>query len=310
MGVVCALDITHDPLHGFDSYLFADYLRQKRDQRIKYIISNSRICYGPRSPSHGGDESSLWKWSPYNGENPHTEHCHISVGDSKFYDLSSPWDLTGFGFPAGPPTTAVTDKSLLKIGSTGEDVRLVQERIMVDGIYGSLTEEAVRRYQLEKGLSVDGKVGPETWASLGFGAPAPSPEPAGDWIPAVISTVFGGRGDFNRSAYDNSILDDTSLYASLPWRLSPVRSVDLRAGSKILTNVPIKDVGPWMTDDNYHSSDTRPLAESCFLHRTPLPRGPNRGKIPNGAGIDISPAAARALGISGKGKLDWRFHVG
>src|SRR6266576_2391363 len=147
MGVVCALDITHDPLHGFDSYLFADYLRQKRDQRIKYIISNSRICYGPRSPSHGGDESSLWKWSPYNGENPHTEHCHISVGDSKFYDLSSPWDLTGFGFPAGPPTTAVTDKSLLKIGSTGEDVRLVQERIMVDGIYGSLTEEAVRRYQ-------------------------------------------------------------------------------------------------------------------------------------------------------------------
>lgn len=37
--VVTAMDITHDPAHGFDSYAFAEQLRQRRDPRIKSVIS-------------------------------------------------------------------------------------------------------------------------------------------------------------------------------------------------------------------------------------------------------------------------------
>lgn len=38
-GVVHALDTTHDPAHGFDSYAFSDMLIRQRDPRIKYCLT-------------------------------------------------------------------------------------------------------------------------------------------------------------------------------------------------------------------------------------------------------------------------------
>lgn len=38
---------------------------------------------------------------------------------------------------------------------------------MADGIFGPLTEEGVKEYQKRSGLTVDGVVGPRTWAALG-----------------------------------------------------------------------------------------------------------------------------------------------
>lgn len=40
------------------------------------------------------------------------------------------------------------------------------DHLIVDGYYGPLTEEAVKRFQEAHGLKVDGIVGPETWAVL------------------------------------------------------------------------------------------------------------------------------------------------
>ena len=83
-GVVRAIDFTHDPAHGFDSYQFADDLRQSRDPRIKYIISNRRIASATVSP---------WLWRPYDGANAHDRHCHISVVGSSLADEIKPWSV-------------------------------------------------------------------------------------------------------------------------------------------------------------------------------------------------------------------------
>ena len=63
----------------------------------------------------------------------------------------------------------------LEIGSRGENVRKVQTRLIqwgylsgpADGAYGEKTEAAVRQFQKNNGLTVDGRVGPRTAAAMG-----------------------------------------------------------------------------------------------------------------------------------------------
>ena len=69
-----------------------------------------------------------------------------------------------------------TIATLSKMGSRGDEVRKVQQKLKnlgyytgnVDGIFGTQTQSAVRRFQRDKGLSVDGIVGPKTLAALGI----------------------------------------------------------------------------------------------------------------------------------------------
>lgn len=68
----------------------------------------------------------------------------------------------------------------LKRGSTGKAVREAQSRLRrwgyynyaVDGIFGSRTEAAVRRFQRTNGLTVDGIIGKQTANALGISLPA------------------------------------------------------------------------------------------------------------------------------------------
>lgn len=92
--IVSALDLTHDPAGGFDSYAFAEVLRVNRDRRIKYVISNHRIF-----DTSGSD---AWTWHAYSGPDPHTNHVHVSVNDdgpvalNQLSDTRTPWNLDGF----------------------------------------------------------------------------------------------------------------------------------------------------------------------------------------------------------------------
>lgn len=169
-GVVTALDLTHDPKNGFDSYRFAQSLVDHRDERIKYIISNGKIVSG------SGQSTPAWKWRAYNGKNRHDHHVHISVkSNSTFYDDTVEW--TYKMLPAGTTTTTsyVEPPPTLKKGSQGELVKKLQtlltQRIgtvlIVDGDFGTETEAAVKKLQREKDLEDDGVVGPMTWRALG-----------------------------------------------------------------------------------------------------------------------------------------------
>ena len=65
---------------------------------------------------------------------------------------------------------------VLDIGSRGENVRKVQERLIqwgymtgsADGVYGAQTQAAVKQFQRKYGLTADGRVGPATAAKMGI----------------------------------------------------------------------------------------------------------------------------------------------
>ena len=57
---------------------------------------------------------------------------------------------------------------VLRKGDRGEEVRQLQGLLHVaqDGVFGALTEEALKAWQNENGLFPDGICGPKTWAKL------------------------------------------------------------------------------------------------------------------------------------------------
>lgn len=58
---------------------------------------------------------------------------------------------------------------VLKRGDVGEEVKILQKQLGgldVDGIFGVLTEFAVRQFQKDNNLLVDGIVGAQTWGAL------------------------------------------------------------------------------------------------------------------------------------------------
>lgn len=123
-----------------------------------------------------------------------------------------------------------------------------------------------------------------------------APSPSGRQI-NITATVFGGQ----KSAYGPPI-DDNSPGVALPFRFPgerpQVRITGQASGQSVVCD--IVDVGPWNTHDPYWETGARPQAETGTDLMTP-PRHTNK------AGIDLTAAAAKAVGIEGKGLVDWEF---
>lgn len=98
--------------------------------------------------------------------------------------LCKPASHTAMVLDDGSAATAATAATVtyavqlpvLKKGSTGDSVKALQILLTgygyscgtagIDGDFGSATESALRAYQKDKSLTVDGKCGPKTWAAL------------------------------------------------------------------------------------------------------------------------------------------------
>lgn len=172
-GVVQGIDITNDPARGIVSDRIARALADSRDPRIKYLISNGKMCRSYRS---GGKPA--WTWNDYSGPSPHDKHFHLSVvDDPKLYDNASAWSLPGIKVTekqAAKP--AKVEARVLKKGDVGEDVRKLQVRLIAlgydvgkkgaDGKFGIATDTAVRAFQKKNKIEIDGKVGSYTEEKL------------------------------------------------------------------------------------------------------------------------------------------------
>ncbi len=139
------------------------------------------------------------------------------------------------------------------------------------------------------------------WAKLQIGQAGPqvgqvTPTTASR-MTGITATVFGGPGDTQQSAYGVSV-DPAKPGVALPYHFQGVRQrVRVYANNKSI-DCDIVDVGPWNTNDPYWQNGARPQSETgTDMH----------GRTTNHAGIDLTPAAAAAIGIDGKGVADWEF---
>lgn len=163
-GYCHALDITHDPRNGFDSYKFADHLLAKQDPRLSYVISNGRIGGGPTGTQPG-------KWRKYTGPNKHDHHVHISVND-KGESNAQAWDIGDK--PVTIQSQAPAVQPVLRKTMKSADVMKVKERLKAHGIVVSQSTDlfdnetylGVMLFQLRNKLHDDGVVGPQTWKAL------------------------------------------------------------------------------------------------------------------------------------------------
>lgn len=126
----------------------------------------------------------------FKGTDAKKEHVGIYLGDGStvecssnvqyFPTMKSKW--THYAIPAGlydgdiPIPEPTTDKPTLRKGNTGVYVTLMQTELIqrgydcgskgADGIFGKDTEAAVKKFQGDHGLTVDGICGPKTWEAL------------------------------------------------------------------------------------------------------------------------------------------------
>lgn len=107
--------------------------------------------------------------------NPNSIGKAVSHGCIRLYneDVIEIYDLTPIGTPVNIVGSGYSARPL-KLGDSGKDVIQVQKMLKkikyykykVDGKFGVKTEIAVKRFQEDKGLVVDGIVGPDTYEAL------------------------------------------------------------------------------------------------------------------------------------------------
>jgi hypothetical protein len=85
--------------------------------------------------------------------------------------------------------TVATAAQVLKVGSRGPAVVALQEELGIpaDGVFGKQTKRAVKRYQRNHGLEVDGIAGPATLSSLGLADAARSSK--GTSVGAILESI-------------------------------------------------------------------------------------------------------------------------
>ncbi|MCM1142675.1 MAG: N-acetylmuramoyl-L-alanine amidase [Muribaculum sp.] len=157
----------------------------------------------------------------------------------------------------------------IKKGSRGEDVKTLQKalNLMVDGIFGVLTEEAVKEFQEANRLTVDGIVGAKTWAALGIKITnsrnikeiivhcSATPEEEDYTVDQIRDWHVNGNG-WSDIGYHYVIYRDGSVHTGRPESIAGAHCTNhntISVGVCYIGGCPPRSVKDW----NHKSKDTR-----------------------------------------------------
>jgi peptidoglycan hydrolase-like protein with peptidoglycan-binding domain len=132
--------------------------------------------------------------------------CRMSRHVSAFYGFGRPNYTDQPSSPGLPPPSATAGRPVLRLGNRGKSVSDLQAflnafdnaGLVVDGDFGPATDTAVKHWQAQKGLEVDGVVGPDTYkttdAAVAYVASLSAPPPPPSTPPFPGTVRLGSRG--------------------------------------------------------------------------------------------------------------------
>jgi|HubBroStandDraft_1064217.scaffolds.fasta_scaffold06809_3 GH25 family lysozyme M1 (1,4-beta-N-acetylmuramidase) len=157
------------------------------------LVSSDYTTYsdtGPGWAAYGGMTPVIWQYTSsatLNGVNNVDMNAYQGTAGDFQAQVTTGASTDGTTGAAAEPT--------LSEGATGAAVQTLQTRLnvwganlTVDGDFGALTLTAVKAFQTAQKLTVDGVVGPQTWAAL-LADPGTYPAPSGLAVGSVSLTV-------------------------------------------------------------------------------------------------------------------------
>ena len=143
---------------------------EAKGSKIKEIPKGRLVCLFYKEKDGSGKMA-------HTGFGLNGETCECSEGVQYFSKMKSKW--THWAIPKGLDGVIPFDptkRPLLQKGDKGEYVTLAQTKLLqkgydlgkwgIDGDFGSATEKAVKQFQQDHGLKVDGIIGDSTWNAL------------------------------------------------------------------------------------------------------------------------------------------------
>ena len=152
--------------------------------------------------------------------------------------------------------TDPTGHAVAKLGTKGDTIKAIQQdlkalgyKVSTDGVFGKETEAAVKKFQKDNGLQVDGKVGNQTLTEIYFEQSKKAAKAKGIDLPEpekqAVGQLQGNVLIISDEKYEKSIANIKEVKASTKGGSG---TTDTQNNELVVTNTKVKNADPKAPD--------------------------------------------------------------